>query len=125
MINFFSQAAVGTAATIAIAVTLAVKPANAQTTTVCHSVNYQPATCSLDTRGGVVLDKEYSNAVCEGNWGFEDGFVWVENGCRARFRAAGNFGFAPERGEPYPSEGSYPPGDYSEEGDREYYEEEN
>jgi len=119
--NFFSQTAAGTAATIAIAATLVgVKPANAQTTTVCQSIDYQPAICSLDTRGGVVLDKEYSNAICEGNWGFEDGFVWVENGCRARFRAAGNFRFGPERGEPDPRQ-DFCPVYCVEEGYIEYY----
>ena len=119
MNNFFSQAAVGTAATIAATV-IAVKPANAQTTTVCHSINYQPATCSLDTRGGVVLDKEYSNSICADNWGFEDGFVWVENGCRARFRAVGNF--APNRSESYPREGFCPPENCPEEGEQGYSE---
>ncbi|OKH38680.1 hypothetical protein NIES2119_08780 [[Phormidium ambiguum] IAM M-71] len=123
MNNFFSQAAVGTAATIALAATvIAVKPANAQTTTVCQSIDYQPATCSLDTRGGVVLDKEYSNSICADNWGFEDGFVWVENGCRARFRATGNFGFAPDRREPDPRKGFCPPENCPEEGEPEYSE---
>ncbi|MFB2836820.1 hypothetical protein [Floridanema evergladense] len=51
--------------------------------------------------------------------------MWVENGCRARFRAVGNFGFAPERGEPYSREGFCPPGNCPEEGEREYYEEGN
>ncbi|MFB2898431.1 DUF3011 domain-containing protein [Aerosakkonemataceae cyanobacterium BLCC-F50] len=121
MIKFCSQAAVGTAATIAIAATLVgVKPAHAQTTTVCQSIDYQPATCSLDTRRGVVLDKEYSNSICAGNWGYEDGFVWVENGCRARFRAVGNFGFEPERGQPYPRE-YFCPVYCVEEGYIEYY----
>lgn len=121
MINFCSKVALGTAATIAIAATLVgVKPAHAQTTTVCQSIDYQPATCSLDTRGGVVLDKEYSNSICAGNWGYEDGFVWVENGCRARFRAAGNFGFGRERSQPDLRE-DFCPSYCPEEGDREYY----
>lgn len=121
MINCCSKVALGTAATIAIAATLVgVKPAHAQTTTVCQSIDYQPATCSLDTRSGVVLDKEYSNSICAGNWGYEDGFVWVENGCRARFRAIGNFGFTPESDRPYPRQ-DFCPVYCVEEGYIEYY----
>ena len=106
MIKFFSQAAVSTATIIAIATPLiGVKPANAQYTTVCESINYQPATCQIDTRGGVVLEQEYSSTICAGNWGFGDGFVWVENGCRARFRTAAGYSPGYGSGQPYPTQG--------------------
>lgn len=81
-------ALVTAAATVAIATLVGdAKLASAQSIAVCQSIDYEPATCSIDTEGGVVLIREYSQASCEGNWGYDRGFVWVENGCRAQFRA--------------------------------------
>ncbi|MDJ1177451.1 DUF3011 domain-containing protein [Roseofilum sp. BLCC_M91] len=51
----------------------------------CESRDAQPANCPIDTRDGVTLVEQYSTASCIGNWGFGNGFVWVRNGCRARF----------------------------------------
>lgn len=86
--NLCQKVAIATAATVAIASLLGdAKLASAQSVAICQSIDYEPATCSIDTEGGVVLIREYSQASCRGNWGYEDGFVWVENGCRAQFRA--------------------------------------
>lgn len=68
--------------------TLNPQPANAQVQSVrCESRDAQPANCPMDTRNGAILVEQYSTAPCVGNWGFGNGFVWVRNGCRARFES--------------------------------------
>ncbi len=65
-----------------------VQPATAQRPSQsvrCESHDAQPANCPVDTRNGITLVEQYSTASCIGNWGFGNGFVWVRNGCRARF----------------------------------------
>lgn len=43
--------------------------------------------CAADARGGVHIQRELSNNACrEGQtWGYDNGGVWVSNGCRADF----------------------------------------
>ena len=52
--------------------------------------------CPADTRRGVTLTRKLSDASCrEGrSWGVEQGFIWVDRGCRAEFLIGGR---GPER----------------------------
>lgn len=47
--------------------------------------------CPVDARGGVRMAREYSNNVCRqgSNWGYDNGGVWVSNGCSADFQTYG------------------------------------
>lgn len=53
----------------------------------CESEDRRLQRCLVDTRGGVALVRQESDASCiEGRtWGVERDGVWVSNGCRARF----------------------------------------
>jgi len=87
MTNLFRTVALAGAATVAIAATLVkADTASAQNVIICQSVDYQQVRCSINTRSRVILEQEYSRASCDGNWGYRSGYVWVRNGCRARFR---------------------------------------
>jgi len=57
----------------------------------CESFNSRTVRCDADTRGGVRLVAQLSNSGCyQGrSWGWERGFVWVANGCRADFQVGG------------------------------------
>jgi len=57
-----------------------------QDTVSCSSRNLQKRVCSADTSGGVRLKKQRSRASCQGNWGYSNGQIWVDNGCRATFQ---------------------------------------
>ncbi|MFK8010723.1 MAG: DUF3011 domain-containing protein [Marinicellaceae bacterium] len=52
----------------------------------CSSRNLKFQSCRADTRGGVEFIKQISRASCNGNWGYDRNGIWVDNGCRARFR---------------------------------------
>lgn len=60
----------------------------------CESNGGRSRACAMDTRGGVQLVRQLSNAACiEGrNWGSNRGGVWVTEGCRAEFRSGGRNG---------------------------------
>src|SRR5207253_1173025 len=47
--------------------------------------------CAADARGGAHISRELSNNVCRqgSTWGYDDGGVWVSNGCRADFEVDG------------------------------------
>ena len=47
--------------------------------------------CPADTRRGITLTRKLSDASCrEGrSWGVEQGFIWVDRGCRAEFLVGG------------------------------------
>ena len=81
----------GMTATVAIAFNIiGAKPASAQTSVRCESIDYEYNECPLDTRRGVTLEVDvHSREYCrlERNWGIGRGFVWVDNGCRATFRS--------------------------------------
>ena len=53
----------------------------------CASEDYQRQTCPLETSQGIVMLRQLSKTSCADNWGYGDGFVWVQNGCRAEFGA--------------------------------------
>lgn len=54
---------------------------------VCQSNGYQQNYCNADTRFGVVLRRQISNASCirGRTWGFDHRGVWVTNGCKGEF----------------------------------------
>ena len=60
---------------------------------VCESRGYSRSFCSADTRGGVSLEEQLSDSTSRGGrctfnntWGYDSGGIWVDNGCRGRFR---------------------------------------
>ena len=56
----------------------------------CQSWNYQPARCPVDTRRGVVLQRQIAGSCNQGQtWGYNPGSIWVAGGCRAVFIATG------------------------------------
>ncbi|MCU0807866.1 MAG: DUF3011 domain-containing protein [Candidatus Contendobacter sp.] len=54
----------------------------------CESTHNRYQYCRIDTRGGVQLQRQLSNAACRKNqtWGYDRGGIWVDRGCRAEFR---------------------------------------
>ena len=68
----------------------------------CESNDGRTRQCALDTRGGVQLVRQLSNAACvEGQtWGISRGGVWVSQGCRGEFRALSD-GYDGGQGNPY------------------------
>jgi len=57
-----------------------------------QSSGYRRNYCAADTRGGVTLSRRLSDSDCiEGSsWGYDNGGVWVDKGCRADFDLQGN-----------------------------------
>jgi hypothetical protein len=54
----------------------------------CESMSYRYRYCNADTQGRVRLVREVSTGnLCQGgrNWGYDNGGIWVNNGCRAEF----------------------------------------
>ncbi len=53
----------------------------------CESANHRTQHCRVDTRGGVRLSRQLSNAACvQGrSWGHDSNGIWVSQGCRAEF----------------------------------------
>jgi Protein of unknown function (DUF3011) len=53
----------------------------------CSSEDGRRRYCSVDTRGGVQMIKQRSDATCiQGQtWGYDRGGIWVDRGCRADF----------------------------------------
>jgi hypothetical protein len=66
----------------------ATKPAHADYSVRCESRDGRYTTCSADTRRGVWLSQQLSDAGCwQGeSWGYNARGIWVNNGCRAEFR---------------------------------------
>lgn len=62
-------------------------PASAQTIS-CASQNNSRQYCAADTRGGVTLIRQSSQASCIQNqsWGYDSRGIWVDRSCRADFR---------------------------------------
>src|SRR6267378_4241813 len=54
----------------------------------CSSDGGRRRNCPADTRAGVALEKQTSGAACmQGySWGYDEGGIWVDHGCRAYFR---------------------------------------
>ncbi len=67
---------------------------------VCESLNHRRRYCEVDTGEGVELAKKLSRAACvEGQtWGYDRGGIWVDGGCRARFRVHRRYGPKPNQG---------------------------
>jgi hypothetical protein len=61
----------------------------------CESNDGRTQRCMIDTRGGVSLVRQDSDAPCiQGRtWGYDRDGVWVSSGCRARF-ALGGYGYS-------------------------------
>jgi len=73
----------------AVAVVLLVAvPSFAQTTFRCESTDGKYRECRVDGTGNLILAKQISDTNCvQGKtWGYRDGVVWVDRGCRADFR---------------------------------------
>ncbi|MFZ4689258.1 MAG: DUF3011 domain-containing protein [Polymorphobacter sp.] len=53
----------------------------------CSSRNYQPERCSARINSGVQIDRVLGGECIQGrSWGWDRSGIWVNNGCRARFR---------------------------------------
>ncbi len=65
----------------------------------CNSDDMGRHSCPVDTRGGVRLLTQHSEAPCtEGrSWGTDNDGIWVNRGCRADFSVGGNRDFRDER----------------------------
>jgi ribosomal protein L37AE/L43A len=66
-------------------------PAGAQQTIRCESVDGLYRECRADGHGRIMVTRQISSAECiEGRtWGYRDGHLWVNNGCRAEFTFTG------------------------------------
>ena len=62
-------------------------PAAAQSTVLCESLDGKYRECRLDGVGIATLARQVSDNACiEGQtWGYRDGRIWVDRGCRAQF----------------------------------------
>ena len=53
----------------------------------CYSYDYRPARCSANIIRGVTVDRVFGGECIQGRtWGWDNRGIWVNNGCRARFR---------------------------------------
>jgi hypothetical protein len=57
----------------------------------CSSDDMRRQTCAVNTRGGVRLVRQRSDADCiyGRTWGYDRGGIWVDRGCRADFEVGG------------------------------------
>ncbi|GAC1630494.1 MAG: hypothetical protein NVS9B14_01180 [Candidatus Acidiferrum sp.] len=71
-----------------------------QSTISCNSDDMGRHSCSVDTRGGVHMTRQHSDAACtEGySWGTDDRGIWVDHGCRADFTVGDNRNFPDANG---------------------------
>ena len=67
-------------------------PAYARYTISCSSNNYRYQYCGAHTDGYARLLNQQSRAACirGRTWGFDNGGVWVNNGCSAQFEVGGS-----------------------------------
>ena len=72
----------------ASAVSAAPAPAPQAEAISCSSDDMRRHWCPVDTRGGVELVRQRSEAKCisERTWGYDDRGIWVDRGCRADFQ---------------------------------------
>ena len=68
-------------------VALAASAAMAQGTIYCASDDMRRHYCAADTRGGVNIARQRSDASCIAGrtWGYDGRGIWVDRGCRADF----------------------------------------
>src|SRR5262249_51845045 len=59
----------------------------AQSDLYCASEDGRRHYCAADTRGGVRLSRQHSDAACIAGrtWGYDRRGIWVDRGCRADF----------------------------------------
>ncbi len=77
----------------------------------CESWNYRPATCPINTAGGVGLRNVVAGNCVQGQtWGWDRRSVWVNGGCRADFIALNNVSGGGYPGGGYPGGGGGYPG---------------
>ena len=69
----------------------------------CNSEDGRRRSCAVDTRGGVQLVRQNSQAPCtEGrSWGSDTEGIWVDDGCRADFSVGANRDFRDEKRNEY------------------------
>ncbi len=87
-------------------------PPPAHDLVVCESINSQRRYCRLDTGEGVELERQLSRSACvEGqSWGWDRDGIWVDGGCRARFRVLKHYEPTPHGPDPHGPNSSPPPG---------------
>jgi hypothetical protein len=58
----------------------------------CESERSRYQYCATDTRGGVRLGRQLSDAPCRfgDSWGYDGGGIWVNRGCRGEFVVGGD-----------------------------------
>ena len=63
------------------------RSASAQQVVTCSSDNGKRNYCPVDTRGGVSMVRQRSDARCQQgySWGYDQRGIWVDRGCRADF----------------------------------------
>jgi hypothetical protein len=61
----------------------------------CSSDDMRRHFCAVDTRGGVTMTKQRSDASCiQGRtWGYDRRGIWVDRGCRADFVVGSGYGY--------------------------------
>lgn len=76
-------------------IAMATQSALAQQVVTCSSNNGKRNYCAADTRGGVSMVRQRSDARCQQgySWGYDGRGIWVDRGCRADFRI--NSGYRP------------------------------
>jgi Protein of unknown function (DUF3011) len=84
------------ACAIAIAA-MTVRPATAQRSITCASQDGKRHYCDVETRGGVSMVRQRSDAACEEgySWGYDRRGIWVDHGCRAEFAVNADYGAPP------------------------------
>lgn len=79
-------------------------PARADSYVTCASNDYRRNWCPVYSSGRVWLDRQYSGgrgSCIEGStWGRDRRGIWVDGGCRARFRVEDRYGYYPDNGYP-------------------------
>ncbi|MCA3713166.1 MAG: DUF3011 domain-containing protein [Phenylobacterium sp.] len=99
---------IAAAATATVAAVAPPAPARADSYVTCASQDYRRSWCPVYSPGRVWLDRQYSSgrgACIEGStWGRDRRGIWVDGGCRARFRVEDRYGYYPDNS--YPDYGS-------------------
>ena len=78
---------------LAFVLLVAASAASAQEAVKCESSDGKYRECMMDSFGRVVMTRQMSDTNCvEGkNWGYRDGVVWVDAGCRGEFAVSRGF----------------------------------
>ena len=73
------------------------RPAMAQHSISCSSDDGKRHYCAVDTRGGVSMTRQRSDATCEEgfSWSYDRQGIWVDHGCRADFVVNSGYGGEP------------------------------